>query len=74
MRIKETGMFARYLSKFYTKKPICVSRQNFQSISIDDSLPALLLIPYGIAFAFTVMLVEKLMHFMKFSRQFCGRF
>lgn len=67
----EIGIQKRTMSRIYTKKPVCVNRQNFQSISIDDSLPALLLVPYGILLSFAVLLVEKILHLLKFNQEWC---
>jgi hypothetical protein len=71
MRATEIGIQQRTMSKFYTKKPICESRQNFQSISINDAMPALLLVPYGALIAITVLVVEKALHLMKVNQKWC---
>lgn len=67
----EIGIHKRNMARIYTKKPTCVNRQNFQSISIDDSLPAMLLIPYGVVLSFIVLVAEKILHFLKFSQKLC---
>lgn len=69
MRIMESGIRRRNFAKLYTMKPICVNRQNFQSISIDDALPAMLLIPYGIVFAFAAVFIEKLLSLLHIRQE-----
>lgn len=71
IKVMEVGVQRRTMSKIYTKRPICVNRQNFQSISIDDALPALLVVPFGIAFSLATLLVEKISRMMNFSRKLC---
>lgn len=74
IRMLENGVHRRVYSKFYTKKPVCVNRQNFQSISIDDSLPALLIVPFGILLSFVVLVVERILHVFKANEKFCIKF
>ena len=71
IRTLENGIHRRAHSKFYTKKPVCVNRQNFQSISIDDSLPALLIVPFGSLLSLGVLLVERLLNIFKANNQIC---
>jgi hypothetical protein len=71
IRVLESGVYRRVHSRFYTKKPVCVNSQNFQSISIDDSLPALLIVPFGILTCFVVLFAEKILHAFKANNQFC---
>lgn len=73
-RIKESGLFSRYSSKFYTKKPVCSNPQNFQSITIDDAFPALLVVPCGILLAFLVLVVEIFLNFWSHGGLFCLNF
>ncbi|CAO1408592.1 unnamed protein product [Diamesa hyperborea] len=71
VKLMERGIQKRLLSKIYTKKPVCVNRQNFQSIGIDDCLPALLIIPYGCILALVVLGIENLMAWRKFNDKIC---
>lgn len=71
IKAREFGIMKRNMSRIYTKRPVCVNRQNFQSISIDDSLPALLLVPYGVLLSLAVLLFEKILHLLKFSEKVC---
>lgn len=65
IRAMETGILRRTMSRIYTKKPVCVNRQNFQSISIDDALPALLIIPFGIGLSLGIFVVERIIKMIK---------
>lgn len=65
----EVGIQKRTISRFYTKKPVCVNRLNFQSIGINDSLPALILLPYGCVFAIVILILEKIFHLKSFSNE-----
>ena len=67
----ERGIQKRLLRKIYTKKPVCVNRQNFQSIGIDDCLPALLIIPFGCICALLALGIENLMAWRKFNDKIC---
>lgn len=71
IRLMEVGIQKRNMARIYTKKPVCVNRQNFQSISIDDSLPALLLIPYGALLSFIVLLAERIFSVLKLTQKLC---
>lgn len=71
IKAMEIGIQHRTMSRIYTKKPLCVNRQNFQSISIDDAFPALLVVPFGILFAFIVLVTEKVLSVLKFNRRLC---
>lgn len=71
IKVMEGGIRKRNMARLYTKKPGCVNRMNFQSISIDDSLPAMLLIPYGALVAFIVLVAEKIFSLIEFSKKLC---
>ncbi|KAL7037251.1 hypothetical protein ACKWTF_009135 [Chironomus riparius] len=70
----EVGINKRILSRFYTKKPVCVNRLNFQSIGIDDALPAMMLLPYGMAFALIILALEKMFALKRFKNKICLKF
>jgi len=67
----EVGIHKRILSRFYTKKPVCVNHVNFQSIGIDDALPALMLLPYGMAFALIILVLERIFFLKRFDNKIC---
>jgi hypothetical protein len=61
----ETGVMKRAMSRIYTKRPVCLNRQNFQSISIDDSLPALLIVPFGVVISLLILFIERIIKIFK---------
>lgn len=67
----EVGIHRRTTSRFYTKKPVCVNRLNFQSIGIGDALPALMLLPYGAVFAIVALILEKIFHLKSYTNKMC---
>lgn len=67
----EVGIYKRIISRFYTKKPVCVNRLNFQSIGIDDALPAMMLLPYGMVFAFIILALERIFALKRFENKIC---
>lgn len=67
VRSMETGILKRVMSRIYTTKPVCVDRQNFQRISIDESLPALLIVPIGVAASFAMLSFELLFKRLKWK-------
>lgn len=73
-RAMQTGIHRRMMSRFYTKKPICVNPLNFQSIGIDDAFPAMLLIPYGIAFALIILAFERIFSMKSINSNLCLKF
>ena len=67
----EQGHHKRTLRRIYTKKPVCVNRQNFQSIDINDCLPTLLIIPYGCILSLIILGIEKFIVYRKLNDKIC---
>jgi len=74
IKAMEFGIQKRTLSRLYTKRPVCVNRQNFQSIGIDDCLPAIMILPYGFLLAAAVGVIEKLYKLRKQNEKLCLKF
>lgn len=60
-KMREHGLQARVQAQIYSKKPTCHSNsQNFESVRIIDCYAALLLLAYGFAASFMLLIVEIL--------------
>lgn len=63
LRIRELGIQDRENSRLYTKKPKCSGHgASFVSVGLIDIEPALIIYCYGVAAAFTTLMLEKLHH------------
>ncbi|CAO1387144.1 unnamed protein product [Diamesa serratosioi] len=71
IKLMEQGHHKRTLRRIYTKKPVCVNRQNFQSIGINDCLPTLLIIPYACILSLIILGIEKFIVSRKLNDKIC---
>lgn len=60
MRLHETGMRTRDISRLYTKKPVCGSARSFLSVGLTECYGAFLTLGYGLALAIGVFVAEMI--------------
>lgn len=69
--MREYGLQQRSYNRLYTRKPVCVSHQSFQSIGIDDCYTALLVIPGGMLLSISLFILEKIYRYKQFNQSLC---